>query len=243
MTKEYTIKGMTCNGCRTAVEEILSKVDGVSKATVVLATETASIQSQKEIHFEELVNNLAVKPKFTIAKQQINKTKIEIIEDQKSWFSTYYPLFLIVGFISGVSLLTSFQNEKINWMHFMHSFMAGFFIVFSFFKLLNIKGFANSYAMYDIVAKKIPMYGFIYPFIELGLGIAYLIDFNPKFTNITTLIVMSVSIIGVIDSNLNKRKIKCACLGSVFNLPMSTITIIEDLVMILMALFMLFSLY
>jgi hypothetical protein len=43
---------------------------------------------------------------------------------------------------------------------------------------------------------------------------------------------MTVSIIGVLQSVLNKRKIKCACLGAVFNLPMSTVTIIEDLLMI-----------
>jgi len=43
---------------------------------------------------------------------------------------------------------------------------------------------------------------------------------------------MSVSIVGVLQSVLNKRKIKCACLGDVFNLPMSTITIIEDALMI-----------
>ncbi|MBX9734623.1 MAG: hypothetical protein K2X37_11235, partial [Chitinophagaceae bacterium] len=56
--------------------------------------------------------------------------------------------------------------------------------------------------------------------------------FNPILTNTVTFVVMTVSIIGVLQSVLNKRKIKCACLGAVFNLPMSTITIIEDLLMI-----------
>ncbi|NCU04658.1 MAG: heavy-metal-associated domain-containing protein, partial [Chitinophagaceae bacterium] len=41
-------------------------------------------------------------------------------------------------------------------------------------------------------------------------------------------------------SVLNKRKIRCACLGAVFNLPMSTITIIEDGLMIIMSIAMLF---
>ena len=117
----------------------------------------------------------------------------------------------------------------------MNYFMAGFFIVFSFFKLLDLKGFADSYSMYDIVAKKIKLYGLIYPFIELALGIAYLIAFNPIVTNTATIIVMGVSSIGVIQSVLKKQKIQCACLGAVFNLPMSTVTIIEDLLMIAMA--------
>ena len=90
-------------------------------------------------------------------------------------------------------------------------------------------------AMYDIVAKKIKAWGFIYPFIELALGFAYATGFQPFVTNIVTVIVMTVSMIGVLQSVLNKRKIRCACLGAVFNLPMSTVTIIEDALMIAMS--------
>lgn len=114
----------------------------------------------------------------------------------------------------------------------MSHFMAGFFLVFSFFKLLNLRGFAESYAMYDIVAKRWRGWGYLYACIELFLGILFLTDFNPLFTNTFTLVIMSISIIGVLQSFLNKQKIKCACLGDVFNLPMSTITIIEDALMI-----------
>lgn len=77
-----------------------------------------------------------------------------------------------------------------------------------------------------------------YALIELALGIAFLTRFNPLLTNAVTFIVMTISIIGVLQSVLNKRKIKCACLGAVFNLPMSTITIIEDALMIIMSLVM-----
>ena len=121
----------------------------------------------------------------------------------------------------------------------MRHFMAGFFIVFAFFKLLNIEGFANSYQMYDIVAARWKTWGYVYPFVELALGIAYLINFAPFYTNITTAIILGISSIGVIESNINKRKIKCACLGDVFNLPMSTVTIIEDLTMVGMSIWML----
>lgn len=101
--------------------------------------------------------------------------------------------------------------------------------------MLDVKGFASSYAMYDLLAIKVPIYGYIYPFIELGLGLAYLTGFNPFFTNVATIAVMGFSSIGVIKSVLNKQKLRCACLGAVFNLPMSTVTIIEDLLMVAMA--------
>jgi hypothetical protein len=81
----------------------------------------------------------------------------------------------------------------------------------------------------------------VYAFIELALGLAYATGFQPILTNIITFAVMLVSIIGVLQSVLNKRKIKCACLGAVFNLPMSTVTIIEDALMIAMSAGMIFA--
>jgi hypothetical protein len=116
--------------------------------------------------------------------------------------------------------------------------MAGFFLTFSFFKLLDLKGFAESYFSYDIIARRWMGWGYVYAFIELGLGISFLTRVNTLLTNIVTFIVMSISIIGVLKSVLNKRKIKCACLGAVFNIPMSTVTIIEDALMIAMSLVM-----
>tara|TARA_R110000787_G_scaffold221137_3_gene329872 strand:- start:273 stop:605 length:333 start_codon:yes stop_codon:yes gene_type:complete len=105
--------------------------------------------------------------------------------------------------------------------------------------MLNLKEFKDSYLMYDIIARKFPAWGYIYAFTELLLGIAFLINFNPIITNSLTFVVMSVSIIGVLQTVLDKKTIKCACLGDVFNLPMSTVTIIEDGLMIIMSLGML----
>ena len=169
-------------------------------------------------------------------KYQISATNHnEMAEQTKSWFETYKPILLIFFYISLVTILFQFKNENFNWMQAMQYFMAGFFLVFSFFKLLNLKGFAESYVMYDVLAKKVPVWAYLYAFVELALGIAYLINFNPIITNTITFVVMSISIIGVLQSVLNKKKIQCACLGAVFNLPMSTVTIIEDALMIVMS--------
>jgi hypothetical protein len=132
-------------------------------------------------------------------------------------------------------------NGEFHWHRFMPNFMAGFFLVFSFFKLLDLSGFASSYAMYDLLAKRVPTYGYIYPFIELGLGTAYLLTYRPTLINVITLIVMAFSSIGVILAVTNKQKIRCACLGTGFNLPMTTVTIIEDLLMAAMAAWMLIN--
>jgi hypothetical protein len=136
--------------------------------------------------------------------------------------------------------LLEYAAGGFDWSRAMRHFMGGFFLAFSFFKLLDVAGFADSYRMYDVVAKRLPVYGYVYPFIELLLGAAYVANFQPTLTNWVTLVVMSISAVGVLQSVLQKRKIRCACLGTVFNLPMSTVTIVEDGLMVAMAAFMLF---
>ncbi len=229
MTHTYTVTGMTCSSCEAKVKSSLLLLPGVTEVTISKEAQTAVISMDKHIPLPVFQN--ALDKKYTITAKEHS----EAAEQAKNWFSTYKPILLIFGYVTALSVIAATQHGGFSWMHAMNTFMAGFFLSFSFFKMLDLKGFAESYAMYDIVAKRIPAWGFIYAFVELALGLAYATGFEPLLTNIVTLIVMSVSIIGVLQSVFNKRAIKCACLGAVFNLPMSTVTIIEDALMIAMS--------
>jgi copper chaperone CopZ len=235
MTHTYEINGMTCNSCVAKVKSALLMLGDVAGADVQLNAPQATITMQKHIPLKALQDAVSKAGKFTIAEDAHAASMGHAAEETKTWLQTYRPLLLVFAFIMGISFLTSFHAGVDLWRMAMNHFMAGFFIVFSFFKLLDIRGFADSYGTYDLLAKKWYGYGFIYPFIELLLGLAYLMQWQPVYTNIATIAVMGFSSIGVIQSVLNKRKIRCACLGAVFNLPMSTVTIIEDLLMVLMA--------
>jgi hypothetical protein len=229
MTHTYQLTGMTCTSCEAKVKSALLMVENVTNVEVSKDENSATITMDKHIALSDLQK--ALDPKYTISATHHN----EIAEQTKSWFEIYKPILLIFFYISLVTVLVQLQSKNFNTTEAMQHFMAGFFLVFSFFKFLNLKGFAESYVMYDVVAKRIPIWAYIYAFVELGLGVAYLINFNPIVTNIVTFLVMSISIIGVLQSVLNKKKIQCACLGAVFNLPMSTVTIIEDALMIAMS--------
>jgi hypothetical protein len=148
---------------------------------------------------------------------------------------TYFPILLLLAYLAGFVALSQVKAGEGIWMSAMRNFMGGFFVVFSFFKLLNLPGFADAYATYDIAAMRLRAYGYIYPFIELGLGAAYLAAFGGLTTDLITLAVMLLSTVGVVRSLAEKRAIRCACLGTVFNLPMSKITLIEDLSMVVMS--------
>ena len=229
MTHTYNLTGMTCTSCEAKVKSALLMVENVTNVEVSKNENSATITMDKHITLSDLQKVLD--SKYQISAINHN----EIAEQTKSWFETYKPILLIFFYITLVTGLVQFTNHHFDIMQWMQHFMAGFFLVFSFFKLLNLKGFAESYVMYDVLAKQIPVWAYLYVFIELGLGIGYLINFNPILTNSITVIVMSISIIGVLQSVLNKKKIQCACLGAVFNLPMSTVTIIEDALMIAMS--------
>jgi copper chaperone CopZ len=239
MVHTYQITGMTCSSCEAKVKSALLTVENVTNVAVSKEENSATITMDKHVNLQDFQNALSqVHNKYQISAINHN----EIAEQTKSWFETYKPILLIFFYISLVTVLIQLNNHHFDTMQWMQHFMAGFFLVFSFFKLLNLKGFAESYVMYDVVAKQIPVWGYVYAITELGLGIAFLINFNPLLTNSITLAVMSISIIGVLQSVLNKKKIQCACLGAVFNLPMSTVTIIEDALMIIMSGFMIFHL-
>lgn len=256
MTKQYKIEGMTCGGCVNTVTKALETVPGVQQADVRLEAPQGTLQLDRPVPVETLQKAIGHYRIEELKPAQASASFLEVEAEElaptgapsptatttvlpEKNLTTYKPLLLIVLFIAGVSLLAQYPFAEFSGMLWMRHFMAGFFIVFAFFKLLNLEGFANSYAMYDIIAARWHGWGYVYPFVELALGILYLINVAPFATNLATIIVLGVSSIGVIQSNLSKRKIKCACLGDVFNLPMSTVTIVEDLSMVGMAALML----
>lgn len=226
---------MTCGNCVAKAKSQLLMLGDIEEADVQLSAPQATIKMQKHIPVNVLQNALNKAGHYTITEADGGMHHMEAKEEATSWLNTYRPILLIGAYITGITLLIETVNNNFNWESWMRHFMAAFFLVFSFFKMLNLKAFAESYSSYDIVARGWKGWGYVYAFIELGLGIAYLLNFDPLITNAVTFVVMSISIIGVLQSVLNKRKIQCACLGAVFNLPMSTVTIIEDALMIAMS--------
>jgi len=235
MTHTYNITGMTCNGCVSKVKSELLKLGDITEANVQISAPQATISMQKHVSLNQLQQAISKAGNYTITEGE--NAKPHSMNEEKSawWFATYKPILLIGVYLLVATLLPLIIKGNFIMKNWMPNFMAGFFLVFSFFKLLDLKGFAESYSTYDIIAKHWMGWGYVYAFIELGLGIAYLLHIQPLLVNGVSFVIMSISIIGVLQSVLNKRKIKCACLGVVFNLPMSTVTIIEDALMIVMS--------
>jgi cation transport ATPase len=239
MKHTYTVTGMTCNGCKTSVENKLSGLEGITDVTVNLEKAEAQIEMSKHISVETLQN--AISGKYKISEKNIFQTTDTLVQEKKSELQQLFPLFLIFFFIIGASILLNYNPW--NGEAFMLDFMGLFYVVFSFFKFLDLKGFPESFKMYDPLAKVIPIYAWVYPFIEITLGIMFLMRFEISLALIITLVILGLTTIGVTKTLLNKKHIQCACLGTALKLPMTKATFIENSVMIVMAIIMLIKTY
>ncbi|EAQ39178.1 heavy metal transporter [Dokdonia sp. MED134] len=252
-TTAYTIKGMTCNGCRTGVEQKLAGIAGVSQATVSLENEEAILTMDDEVTLDHLKS--ALPEKYRISLKEQSKAESETQEKSTGVFASnetatqeasesklqqLKPLFLIFLFITGAAVLLHFKDGL--WDQAMLDFMGLFYVVFSFFKFLDIKGFKTSFAMYDPLAGAVPGYGYVYPFIELALGLMFLMRLQIAIALVLTIVILGITTVGVTRSLLSKKEIQCACLGTALKLPMTEATFIENAIMIIMAVIMLTNL-
>lgn len=236
MTYTYTILGITCGGCKASIEKALIQLPQVTNVLVDVARFEATIDMSEHVTIENLQRVLPKKYQITVKNTFENSNSIA---SQKSDLKQLFPLFLILGYISFSSILINYKSWDIT--SFMLDFMGLFYIVFSFFKLLDLKGFPEGFKMYDPLAKKIPLYGWVYPFIEVALGLMFLIRFQIPIALVVTLIILGITTIGVTKILLDKKSIACACLGTVLKLPMTKATFIENSIMIAMAIIMLFK--
>ncbi len=238
ITQRFTTN-LRCEGCVAAIKPVLDADTAIKSwsAEVLSPEKVITLESDHALSLAT-VNALLGKAGYQAKSEVVQPNTTTTITTTEPPTS-YFPLLLILLYLLGIVAAIEWMQGSFQFERAMRHFMAGFFLVFSFFKLLNLTAFADSYQMYDIVARRSRLYAFAYPFIELILGLAYVINVQPRVTNAITLVVMGISTIGVLQSILNKKKIRCACLGAVFNLPMSVVTLVEDLLMVGMAAVML----
>ena len=234
---------MTCDSCKSTILQNLNELQEIEAVEVDRDKGEAIIFMTNNIEISKLQN--ALPSKFLISEKEIdnfsvssNKSTLEIDQEQ-SKLQQLKPLLIILTYISVASILMNYKNW--NSSEAMMDFMGLFYIVFSFFKMLDLKGFPESFRMYDPLAKRLPIYGRIYPFIETGLGLMLLMRYEVKIALIITLFVLGVTTIGVTKTLLDKKSIRCACLGTVLKLPMTEATFIENIIMIVMAISMLIN--
>ena len=220
------IEGMTCEGCVASVEHAIKQLPNVNDVTANLKTGTVEVHYQQYFDVNEI--EAVLPPKYAL---------VEDITTAPSKAKQLYPLGLIFLFLIGGTLIIHYPTFVIRDV--LPDFMGLFFGVFSFFKYLDLRGFQSSFRRYDPLAKVIPFYAWLYPFLELSLGVLFLMRLELQLALWLTVAILGITTIGVVKVLLSKKEIDCACLGSVLKLPMTEATLIENTLMIAMAVWML----
>lgn len=229
---------MHCDSCVSKVHQALNSVEGVKGVIVNLSDKSANITG--DVKTDPLLEAIA---KTGYKASLINKVELKDSlankNHPKSELQKLFPLLLIFIYLSIASI--SMNLRSLDSSEIMLDFMGLFYIVFSFFKFLDYKNFPRSFAMYDPIAMRNPYYGWAYPFIETILGIMIIFRIEIFSTIIITIAMLGITSVGVAKSLLQKQDIQCACLGTALQLPMTKATFIENSIMILMAISLLFS--
>ncbi len=154
-------------------------------------------------------------------------------------WKSYLPLLTVVGVILLMTIALSLQDNMLGICSIAKTisyFMIGFFLT----KLMDLKGFAEGYSTYDLLAQKVPAYGYIYPFIEIFFGVAMILMPTSQMLLWAEIIMMAFSGLGVSIKIAKKEPFMCVCLGTFLKIPLTKVTLIEDFGMAFLALIMLY---
>ncbi|MFB6209829.1 MAG: MauE/DoxX family redox-associated membrane protein [Candidatus Nanohaloarchaea archaeon] len=159
----------------------------------------------------------------------------------------FRPLIGVFGFVAVSTASITYFRSDYSIMSIGKTFMSMFFLTFGSFKLYNLEGFREAFMNYDPVAEKSSLYATLYPFLEVSIGLLYFLLLHVSFQMLAisvfslTILLMVMNGSGVLHALREGRDLQCACLGNVFNVPMTWVTLTEDSLMALMAFWMLLS--
>lgn len=148
------------------------------------------------------------------------------------------PYTLLIVAIAGVIVfaITAMLTTGYTDLHvFMQYLMAGYFLIFGIMQTISLKKSAKMLQQYDTIAKYIPAYGYIYPPLQIALGVAYLFWISPIIVNAIAATVLFFTLIGIINVIESKEKVRCGCLGDTMKVSVGWVTLVENAVMFVMA--------
>jgi glutaredoxin len=154
--------------------------------------------------------------------------------------TSYRPVIVLFAMTAPAALAASYAVSKqpitalaLQW------FIAYSVVVLALLKLQNVEAFSAMFLNYDLLAKRWIPYGYVYPYAE---GVAGILMISGALKWISVPVALFIGTIGAISVfkavYIDKRELKCACVGGSSNVPLGFISLTENLMMIGMAVWM-----
>ena len=227
------IDGMTCGACVESVQNALRGVVNNNDFTIDL--ESGIAHFKVNVDSNEVLS--AINKSGYLATLNDDIKRVEPSSKKRKSMYDLVPLYIILSYILIGSIGLNASNFSVN--KFMTDFMGLFYIVFSLFKFIDYRNFPTAFSNYDPIAKVFIGYGWLYPFIEVCLGINLLSGQYIIPSLFITVIMLGTTTMGVLSNLIQKKSIQCACMGTAIKLPLTKATLVENIIMIGMASWML----
>jgi uncharacterized membrane protein YphA (DoxX/SURF4 family) len=136
--------------------------------------------------------------------------------------------------VTWVTLDSVFAGRTIEW------FISISMVLLGLQKLQDVERFATMFLNYDLLAQRWVRYGYVYPFVETGAGLLMMAGVLTWLSAPAALVVAGIGAVSVFKAvYIDKRELKCACVGGDSNVPLGFVSLTENLMMIGMAAWML----
>ncbi len=155
--------------------------------------------------------------------------------------TSYRPVVAIFAVALAMALATSwaaygtlFTLRALEW------FIAISMCILGIQKLQDVEGFSTMFLNYDLLAQRVVRYGYVYPFAEAFAGVLMIAGALVWIAAPVALFIGTIGAVSVIKAvYVDRRELKCACVGGSSNVPLGFISLTENLMMVAMAVWML----
>jgi glutaredoxin len=151
--------------------------------------------------------------------------------------TSYRPVIALFAMTALTALGATYAAEgtPLSWRA-LQWFIAFSMVVLSLLKLQNIETFSTMFLNYDLLAQRWVRYGYFYPFAE---GLAGLLMVAGIFTWLSVPLALFIGSVGTVSVfkavYIDRRELKCACVGGSSNVPLGFVSLTENLMMVGMA--------
>lgn len=155
--------------------------------------------------------------------------------------TSYRPVVVLFGMTAAMALAASYAvTGQLLTFRAAEWFIAFSMVVLALLKLQNVEKFSTMFLNYDLLAKRWIPYGTIYPFAEGLAGVLMVAGVLNWLSIPVALFIGTIGAVSVFKAvYIDKRELKCACVGGDSNVPLGFISLTENLMMIAMAVWML----
>ncbi len=157
--------------------------------------------------------------------------------------TTYQPIIAIFATTFLMALTTNWAiTGGLSFIRVTELFIAISMCVLAIQKLRDLDSFSNQFITYDLLAMRWVRYAYIYPFVEMLAGVAMIAGLFTPVAAPAALFIGAIGAISVVKAvYIDKRELKCACVGGDSNVPLGFISLTENIMMMAMAVWMLFN--